>query len=175
MPVVINYDVPMNPEDYVHRIGRTGRAGRKGRAFTLVTPDDARYLAAIEKLTKRTIPRLALGPQAAPSEAAPTVSERPRRDRRPAASPVEATGRRRPAPTTPREAPAVRTPREPIAARRAGEAAPSPRREPASRPEPVTRRAPAIRREPSEERPVVAFGEHVPRFLLTAPPLRKAS
>jgi len=176
MPVVINFDVPMNPEDYVHRIGRTGRAGRKGRAFTFVTPEDARYLAAIEKLTKRTIPRLTLAGQPAPTEAAAQPAEAPRGDRRPAASPAEATGRRRPAATTPREAPAVRTPREPVAAHRPSEsAAPVPRREPASRAAPAARRAAPVRREPAEEqRPVVAFGEHVPRFLMAAPRLRKA-
>ncbi|MCL4162328.1 UNVERIFIED_CONTAM: hypothetical protein GTU68_040439, partial [Idotea baltica] len=47
---VFNFDVPINAEDYVHRIGRTGRAGRSGTAFTLVTGDDQKYLDAIEKL-----------------------------------------------------------------------------------------------------------------------------
>ena len=48
---IFNYDVPIHAEDYVHRIGRTGRAGRSGKAFTLVTPDDKKYLDAILKLT----------------------------------------------------------------------------------------------------------------------------
>lgn len=52
---VFNYDVPTHPEDYVHRIGRTGRAGRDGAAFTLVTPEDKKYLDAVEKLTEQTI------------------------------------------------------------------------------------------------------------------------
>jgi superfamily II DNA/RNA helicase len=52
---VFNYDVPINAEDYVHRIGRTGRAGRSGTAFTLVTGDDQKYLSAIETLIKKTI------------------------------------------------------------------------------------------------------------------------
>ena len=47
---VFNFDVPVNAEDYVHRVGRTGRAGRTGHAFTIVTSRDTRYLAAIEKL-----------------------------------------------------------------------------------------------------------------------------
>ncbi|WP_127089534.1 DEAD/DEAH box helicase [Aquabacter cavernae] len=47
---VFNYDVPHHAEDYVHRIGRTGRAGRSGTALTIVTHDDAKSLAAIEKL-----------------------------------------------------------------------------------------------------------------------------
>jgi ATP-dependent RNA helicase RhlE len=46
---VINYDVPENPEDYVHRIGRTGRAAQTGDAFTLVTEDDVRDARSIER------------------------------------------------------------------------------------------------------------------------------
>ncbi len=52
---VFNYDVPTHPEDYVHRIGRTGRAGRDGAAFTLVTPEDKKYLDAVEKLIEKRI------------------------------------------------------------------------------------------------------------------------
>ncbi len=54
---VFNFDVPSHPEDYVHRIGRTGRAGRLGKAFTISTPNDAKYLAAIEALVKQPIPQ----------------------------------------------------------------------------------------------------------------------
>jgi ATP-dependent RNA helicase RhlE len=57
---VINYDIPMTPDDYVHRIGRTGRAAAVGDAFTLVTPEDAGDLRAIEKFIKATIPQLTL-------------------------------------------------------------------------------------------------------------------
>ena len=52
---VVNFDVPSNAEDYVHRIGRTGRAGKKGKAFTLATPEDEKYLTAITKLIKKPI------------------------------------------------------------------------------------------------------------------------
>ncbi|WP_419187033.1 DEAD/DEAH box helicase [Azohydromonas sediminis] len=55
LPAVFNYDVPFNAEDYVHRIGRTGRAGASGLAVTLVTRDDARLVAEIEKLIKKKI------------------------------------------------------------------------------------------------------------------------
>jgi superfamily II DNA/RNA helicase len=55
---VFNFDVPFHAEDYVHRIGRTGRAGRQGNAFTLCMPEEARSLAAIEKLTGKPIPRM---------------------------------------------------------------------------------------------------------------------
>ena len=55
---MINYDVPTHAEDYVHRIGRTGRAGQEGRAFTLVLPEERRYVDAITRLTGKEIPRL---------------------------------------------------------------------------------------------------------------------
>jgi superfamily II DNA/RNA helicase len=54
---VFNFDVPIHAEDYVHRIGRTGRAGRSGRAFTLATPDDGKYIAAIEQFIGGAINR----------------------------------------------------------------------------------------------------------------------
>jgi len=50
---VFNYDVPMHPDDYVHRIGRTGRAGQKGRAWMMTTDRDEKFLDAIEKLIKK--------------------------------------------------------------------------------------------------------------------------
>jgi len=55
---VFNYDLPMNAEDYVHRIGRTGRAGRSGVAYSFATEKDEKYLAAIEALIQKPIPRL---------------------------------------------------------------------------------------------------------------------
>lgn len=55
LPVVINYDMPHQAEDYVHRIGRTGRAGKTGLAISLVTPDDVPMLQAIEQLTRQVI------------------------------------------------------------------------------------------------------------------------
>lgn len=57
---VFNYDVPMNAEDYVHRIGRTGRAGETGRAITLVAPSDKKFLDNVEKLIKKPIPEMQL-------------------------------------------------------------------------------------------------------------------
>ena len=55
---VVNYDLPTQAEDYVHRIGRTGRAGAKGRAISFVTPETQEALADIEKFTKREIPEV---------------------------------------------------------------------------------------------------------------------
>ncbi len=55
VPAVFNFDVPFNPEDYVHRIGRTGRAGASGLAVTLVSPGDNRLVADLEKLLKKKV------------------------------------------------------------------------------------------------------------------------
>lgn len=53
---VVNFDVPMDPEDYVHRIGRTGRAGHEGLAFTFVAPDEISPLREIEYFTRKLVP-----------------------------------------------------------------------------------------------------------------------
>ena len=50
---VYNYDIPQDPESYVHRIGRTGRAGKHGQSVTFVAPNEMGYLSIIEKLTKK--------------------------------------------------------------------------------------------------------------------------
>jgi ATP-dependent RNA helicase RhlE len=57
LPCVINYDLPYNAEDYVHRIGRTGRAGASGDAISVYSDKDERLLTDIEKLIKQNIPR----------------------------------------------------------------------------------------------------------------------
>jgi ATP-dependent RNA helicase DeaD len=57
---VINYDMPDDPENYVHRIGRTGRMGKDGVAYLFVCPDQGEPLTAIENLTNRVIPPLEL-------------------------------------------------------------------------------------------------------------------
>ncbi|MBA3730556.1 MAG: DEAD/DEAH box helicase, partial [Sphingomonas sp.] len=81
---VINFDVPWQPDDYIHRIGRTGRAGATGIAYTLATKEDAEAIAAIEKLTGFKIARSADGEtrveqSAEPAE--PPTEERPARSR----------------------------------------------------------------------------------------------
>ena len=53
--LVINFDVPENPDDYVHRIGRTGRAGSAGKAITFAMPDQVRDVRDIERLVKKAI------------------------------------------------------------------------------------------------------------------------
>ncbi|WP_449277862.1 DEAD/DEAH box helicase [Leucobacter sp. GX24907] len=57
---VINYDLPIDTESYVHRIGRTGRAGRSGDAISFVTPRERRLLGAIEKATKQPLTQMPL-------------------------------------------------------------------------------------------------------------------
>lgn len=88
---VFNFDVPNNAEDYVHRIGRTGRAGREGKAFTLVSQNDEKLLAAIHDLIQREINWLG-----DPVDFAAEAEKRPRRrperrsDRRKSKAPNQA-------------------------------------------------------------------------------------
>jgi ATP-dependent RNA helicase DeaD len=58
--LVVNFDVPTEPEAYVHRIGRTGRAGRTGEALTFVTPSEQHRLRAIERLTRQKLEEIAI-------------------------------------------------------------------------------------------------------------------
>ncbi|MGB1122982.1 MAG: DEAD/DEAH box helicase, partial [Flavobacteriales bacterium] len=58
--LVVNYDVPPNEEDYVHRIGRTARANRDGEGITLVNPDDQQRFGRIERLIERAVDKLDL-------------------------------------------------------------------------------------------------------------------
>ncbi|MCC6074800.1 DEAD/DEAH box helicase [Pseudomonas sp. GCM10022188] len=57
LPLVVNFDLPIVAEDYVHRIGRTGRAGATGEALSLVCADEVQLLAAIELLIRQVLPR----------------------------------------------------------------------------------------------------------------------
>lgn len=58
--LVINYDVPRDAEDYIHRVGRTARAGKEGRAVTLVSEEDQYYFGKIERFLGHEIPKLPL-------------------------------------------------------------------------------------------------------------------
>nr|WP_217343703.1 DEAD/DEAH box helicase [Noviherbaspirillum sp. L7-7A]MBV0877773.1 DEAD/DEAH box helicase [Noviherbaspirillum sp. L7-7A] len=84
LPCVINYDLPYNAEDYVHRIGRTGRAGASGDAISLYSDKDARLLQDIEKLIRAKLAPAALEgftPRAHHGErSAERAERRPRRD-----------------------------------------------------------------------------------------------
>jgi len=171
LPCVINYDVPTHADDYVHRIGRTARAGQEGRAFTLVLPEERRFVDAITRLTGKDIPRLEVpGVEAA----APGEPAAPRR------SAARNGARPRPEPPTPSRAtpkPAGRAPAERPAARNGGRA----RREPPTRSPATAKTAerapaehaprasraerPAPARSGRAEGPVVGMGDHVPLFM----------
>jgi ATP-dependent RNA helicase RhlE len=74
LPMVVNYELPNVPEDYVHRIGRTGRAGAEGQAISLVCVDELRFLRDIENLIGRSIDRkLILGFEPDPKEKAQPI------------------------------------------------------------------------------------------------------
>ena len=57
---IYNFDIPQDPESYVHRVGRTGRAGQTGSALTFVIPREMEHLRSIERITKRKIVRMAV-------------------------------------------------------------------------------------------------------------------
>lgn len=78
LPAVINFDLPFNAEDYVHRIGRTGRAGASGDALSLCSPNERKQLADIEKLIKRP---LDVQPLAVDTPVRHAREERSRRER----------------------------------------------------------------------------------------------
>ena len=134
---VINFDVPWQPDDYVHRIGRTGRAGLTGIAITLATKEDAEAVAAIEKLTNTKIPRFSGdgSVEGAPAAAATASEEAPREKR-------ERTPRAKAAPK----------------AAAAPKAEPAPKAEAAPKPEPAPERTPRSdqprqNRAPRQDRP----------------------
>jgi len=146
---VFNFDVPVHAEDYVHRIGRTGRAGRSGQAFTIVTPADAKHVAAIEKLIGGPI---GWAGKAVSAEALEERRPSGRKARAPAESKGERASRSR-RERAPRErAPAAASPEEP--------------RRPADR-----RPRPELRREREPDGPVRGLGDHVPAFLLRPVPI----
>jgi ATP-dependent RNA helicase RhlE len=60
LPLVVNYDLPLVPEDYIHRVGRTGRAGRSGRAVSLVSASDSQLLRDIQRLLPVPLEKVAV-------------------------------------------------------------------------------------------------------------------
>ncbi len=200
---VLNFDVPIHAEDYVHRIGRTGRAGRTGTAITIVTSADTKYLGAIEKLVTQSIDWM--GDPVADSGAGEERhgfrrgSAGAKSRRAPGGKPEH---RRSDASDAPRAVSAERHPaadaRQPAEAKKADESRNPPggnRRPPQRDAQPVRSPVAANRDRPQQfERPqredrgdrydrhdrnepeVVGLGDHVPAFLLRPTrPARPAS
>ncbi|QNP46388.1 DEAD/DEAH box helicase [Sphingomonas sediminicola] len=111
---VINFDVPWQPDDYIHRIGRTGRAGMKGIAITLATREDAEAVSAIEKLTGV---KFARADEPKKEEADPAESKRSEKkssDKKPAEKkPIRTKRAERPRPEE-RDLPEERQERSPV-------------------------------------------------------------
>jgi ATP-dependent RNA helicase RhlE len=81
--LVVNFDLPDNPEDYVHRIGRTARAGMKGHAISFATPDQRRDIRDIERLIRKNLPVSPLPELPAPRSVPQPAYEPERNQRRP--------------------------------------------------------------------------------------------
>jgi ATP-dependent RNA helicase RhlE len=100
LPLVINFDLPMVAEDYVHRIGRTGRAGASGEALSLVSPEEGGLLRAIHRVLKADIEMTVVDGYApsrsirmgndGPSDGRPSGQRPPSRQRRPHVAPRQA-------------------------------------------------------------------------------------
>jgi ATP-dependent RNA helicase RhlE len=92
--LVINFDLPEDPGDYVHRIGRTGRAGKTGKAISFAMPDQIRDVRAIERLIKKTIPltKLAEYNELSSYSSAPSYRSRNRGSSRPYNKPNDRAG-----------------------------------------------------------------------------------
>ena len=138
---VFNFDVSTSPEDYIHRIGRTGRAGRSGRSFTLVTPQDSKLLAAIERMLGSPIPWAEATSRPSGNAARPTAPAPGGK------APAAPSGGGSAAPSD--KAPAARAEKAPPAKRRS------------KKPQP----------QPAPSQATTAFGEHTPEFLLRQVPL----
>jgi superfamily II DNA/RNA helicase len=167
---IFNFDVPISPEDYVHRIGRTGRAGREGYTAMIVTPKEMKALAAIEQLTKTKIEWID-GEPSTENLAATDFSERRERGRRGRAKP-ERSSREERKEAAPRQSqqpqPNVQPQAQQPAEVRAFKGKDRRRDQGSS----VSR----YHREllpPATSAPVVGLGEHVPEFLKR--PVRAAS
>ena len=97
LPCVVNFELPPNPEDYIHRIGRTGRAGKTGKAISLVSPEEQPRLSAIERMLKlKVIQELVQGfgpdtkPEELPRARRPRASTEERSRERDASEPASA-------------------------------------------------------------------------------------
>jgi superfamily II DNA/RNA helicase len=170
---VFNFDVPGNPEDYIHRIGRTGRAGRSGQAYMLITREDRKALAAIHTMLGHPIEKRAHGENAAVQDA---PSPAPEKDA--ARHTHTRVPRTRDAKARDGAAPNGKARRS----RRRGQAEATGEKSP-----PQTESSPQTKRPARSDPPklppkspqpkpaATAFGDHVPAFLLRQAPVPPAA
>ena len=166
---VFNFDVPVSPEDYVHRVGRTGRAGREGHSFTFVTPDDLKTFHAIEDLIQLKIE----WHNHAPSEE--DIAEAKAAKRRGRGSSKRSTAKPEPKPAKaksgPRQAKA-RTKPEPRQADADAKAKPEPRKDGEGKRQPRPRKDDRHRRGDDDAGEALGFhAGNMPAFL-ARPPVR---
>ena len=179
MSHVINFDVPIHAEDYVHRIGRTGRAGRQGRALTIATPEDGKYLAAIEKITNLKIPVIELkgidADDLKPAEDEPSRSPRGGRDgkgrrgrgrggRNQSRKSVTATGEPARTPADETKGPGQGSGKDSGGKPKKAEKRDTPPAQ--AKPD----HSPSTQAKGPDKGPVKGLGDHMPAFLMTAPP-----
>src|SRR6185312_2158405 len=190
---IFNFDAPYHPDDYVHRIGRTGRAGRSGHAFMLVTPRDAKYVEAIERLIGRKFEPRKLEGLSEATDARPPREDRGR-DRNKGGRGRNDRDRKREYPVKPHGQVAPMEPAAPIAAAAIVEqAAPQPQHQPPQQQHHQQRRdhrqdhrpkqqqqhqqrPPQQHNKPRapEHEPVEDLRSQLPAFLLRPVPLPKA-
>ncbi len=187
VPYVINFDVPNNAEDYVHRIGRTGRAGMQGKAFTLAVPADNKMLLAIEKLIGGPIPPVSSAGSKKSSTSPPEGKSV--EQNKPTADKVVEKNLEKDSPEPPKVESQTASissvengPDRPQAA--TGETTPKPQKQ-ASEPEKKEQRPRRQKRDRSRHDPdvgvmdhgedVVAFGAHTPSFLMVEPYVAEAA
>ena len=144
LPFVFNIGLPINPEEYVHRIGRTGRAGRSGRAVSFVEPSEEKLLKALEKLLGKELDRVTFEDGDAKEEAAPAPKKQrtSKRAAPKAAAPAAQEAALEPIQEAPAAPPAPKQPRT------------------RSKATPSARHAPKA--------PVMGFGDSVPAFFSIA-------
>ncbi len=169
---VFNFDVPISPEDYFHRIGRTGRAGREGYTAMIVTPKEMKSLKAIETLCKAKIEWIDGEPSTENLTSADFSAGR-ERTRRERVKPSRGEERKETAPRAQSDVRPFREERKEAAPRPQADVRPfrdNPRRR--DKDSSVSR----YHREllpPATSAPVVGLGDHVPEFLKR--PVRAAS
>ncbi len=156
---VFLFDVPVNSEDYVHRIGRTGRAGKTGRAFMLATPGDSKGLAAVEKLIGSSINRVELD-GVENQEMGSKAGRKPRTqtDKKP---PVKKASKQKSVTEKPEAKPEENQESTIEALPEKTQKRPDTRKEAKAKPQPRRRQ-----RDDTDDKPVLGMGDHVPAFLM---------